>query len=200
MAVIAVLRSKWRKDTFWWRWQIWFHWPSRRHRTSWILYMEAPMSLKVTVQNAPHLETCIWKSGGWQQLSLLKSSHCKFELITIIMGQLSMTWAAPNTSIALIWGRLAPFKVHLCTHIIRKQVSGVRWRFLESHWIRLLRSRVIEGTVACWQSSSISLFSWCHFSNLLENNFNHLSCIPLKKTNKIITFGYHQERQAVKIL
>ena len=95
--------------------------------------MEAPMSLKVTVQNAPHLETCIWKSGGWQQLSLLKSSHCKVELITIIIGQLSMTWTAPNTSIALIWGRLASFKVHIRTHIIRKQVSGVRWRFLESH-------------------------------------------------------------------
>ena len=115
-------------------------------------------------------------------------------------GPVEYDVAAPNTSIALIWGRLAPFKVHLCTHIIRKQVSGVRWRFLESHWIRLLRTRVIEGTVACWQSSSITLFSWCHFSNLLENNFNHLSCIPLKKTNKNITFGYHQELQVVTIL
>ena len=122
MAVIAVLRRKWKRHVL-----------VAMTNLVPLPFSTTPHLLKVTVQNALHLETCIWKSGCWQQLSLLKSSHCKFELITIIMGQLSMAWAAPNTSIALIWGRLAPFKVHLCTHIIRKQVSGVRWRFLESH-------------------------------------------------------------------
>ena len=139
------------------------------------------MSLKVTVQNAPHLETCIWKSGGWQQLSLPKSSHCKFELITIIMGQLSMTWAAPNTSIALIWGRLVPFKVHIRTHIIRKKVSGVRWRFLESHWIRLLRTRCAHmGPISTFQGA----YSHAYYS---KESFRSSMAFLGKSLNKIIT-------------
>ena len=70
---------------------------------------------------------------------------------------------------------------HIRMRIIPKQVSGVRWRFLETHRIRLLRTRVIEGTVTCGQSSPISvsftMFLRCHFSNLLNYVINHLSYI-----------------------
>ena len=66
------------------------------------------------------------------------------------------------------------FKIELITIIMDNF-------FLETHRIRLLRTRVIEGTVPCGQSSPISvsftMFLRCHFSNLPNYVINHLSYI-----------------------
>ena len=66
------------------------------------------------------------------------------------------------------------FKIELITIIMDNF-------FLETHRIRLLRTRVIEGTVTCGQSSPISvsftMFLRCHFSNLPNYVINHLSYI-----------------------